>query len=546
VLSTVTNASCGNGFNAARAWQAVDACGNAATCTQTVAVVDHGAPAIVTQPQSETVPVGQTATFTIGASGCPPPSYQWYFNGTSIVAGATAAALVLNNVTANQAGNYQVVVSNPYGTVTSAPAQLTIVSALTIVSGPTDQLVDSGGTASFSVTAQGAGPLSYQWYFNQTQALPGATSPTLTLNNVTLSQAGSYQVVVSNPYGGVTSAPARLTVVLPAQILSGPTDQVGTNGGNVAFTVSAQGTPPLTYQWYFNGTNSLAQGTGATLTLNNITPSQAGNYEVVVSNPYGSATSSAARLTIAVPAAIVTGPASQIATNGDNVTFTVVAQGTPPLSYQWYFNLVQPLAGATSSALTLNPVAASQAGVYTVVVSNPYGSVTSAPAQLTVQVRAAIISGPTSQVVESGATVVFAVTAQGTAPLTYQWFFNSTNRLSGATNTSLTLTGVTTQNSGNYSVAVSNAFGSGLSQPASLRVLVPAELIALTLSQNVAALTFSTVPNLLYSVYYNDDLGTTNWTALPKATLLQGTGAPLTVQDARANVSYRFYEILVQ
>jgi subtilisin-like proprotein convertase family protein len=546
VLSTVTNATCGSGFTAAQGWQALDACGNSTTCTQTVTVVDQSAPSITSQPLDQAIPAGQTATFSVGISSCPTVTYQWYFNGTSPVSGGTAATLVLNNVTDNQAGDYEVVVSNPHGSVTSASAHLSVVQPLSITSNPTSQTVNYGDTASFTVTAQGGGTLTYQWYFNHNTLLTGATSPTLILNNVTLAQAGTYEVVVRNPFSSVTSTPVQLTVVLAAQIVNGPTDQTATNGDTVSFTVTAQGTPPLAYQWYFNGTNSLAQGTAATLQLTGVTTASEGTYQVVVSNPYATVTSAPARLTVVAPATILTGPSSLEVTNGDTASFSVIAAGAPPLNYQWYFNQNQALTGATGSTLTLTAVTPSQAGNYTVVVGNSFASVTSAPALLTVDVPASILVGPISQVVTSGTTVIFTATAQGTSPLAYQWWFNSTNQLVGATSASLTLAAVTNGNSGNYSVSVSNRFGSALSDSANLRVIVPSELISLTRNQNVVSLTFSTVPNLLYSVLFNDDLNTTNWTALPKATFLPGTGAPITVQDPRANGAYRFYSIVVQ
>src|SRR5262249_45226356 len=104
-----------------------------------------------------------------------------------------------------------------------------------------------------------------------------------------------------------------------------------------------------------------------------------------------------------------------------------------------------------------------------VTVSNPYGTASSAPAQLTVVVPATILVGPANLVAINGVTVLFNVVAQGTAPLAYQWLFNATNQLSGATNSSLTLTSVTIADAGNYSVLVTNGFGSALSSPASLR-----------------------------------------------------------------------------
>ena len=82
--------------------------------------------------------------------------------------------------------------------------------------------------------------------------------------------------MVTNLYGSVTSAPAQLLVVVPAAIVSGPTDQVATNGETVNWTVVAQGTEPLGYQWYFEGTNALVQGTNASLELVDVSPADSG------------------------------------------------------------------------------------------------------------------------------------------------------------------------------------------------------------------------------------------------------------------------------
>src|SRR5258708_40196536 len=101
------------------------------------------------------------------------------------------------------------------------------------------------------------------------------------LTNVTSSQAGPYEVIVTNLYGSTTSAPANLTIVVPASIVTGPTDQVATNGDTVIWTVVAEGTAPLSYRWYFNDA-ILSLATNNTLVLSNVTPAHAGTFEVVV------------------------------------------------------------------------------------------------------------------------------------------------------------------------------------------------------------------------------------------------------------------------
>ena len=170
-------------------------------------------PVILASPASLAVPVGATADFQVEAFGSTPLVYQWIFNGTTAIGGATSAGLSLTDVQSAQAGAYSVTVSNLYGAVTSAPAVLTVTGVPpAIVASPAGLAVTVGATAGFQVAATGSPPLVYQWVFNGTTTIAGATSSVLNLTNVQLTQAGAYSVTVSNPYGAVTSAPALLQV----------------------------------------------------------------------------------------------------------------------------------------------------------------------------------------------------------------------------------------------------------------------------------------------------------------------------------------------
>lgn len=180
-------------------------------------------------------------------------------------------------------------------------------------------------------------------------------------------------------------AVASSPTVVPPSITTQPVSQTVNAGATVTFVVVVSGTSPFTYQWQKNGT-AITGATGATLTLSSVTTSSAGSYTVVVKNSAGSVTSNPATLTVLTPATaptITTQPVSQTVTVGANVTFSVVATGTAPLSYQWRKD-GNPISGATSATLTLNSVSTSDAGTYTVVVSNTAGSATSNPATLTV------------------------------------------------------------------------------------------------------------------------------------------------------------------
>ncbi len=178
------------------------------------------------------------------------------------------------------------------------------VSGLTITTQPQGQAVAVGGNAAFTVAASGAPPLSYQWQFGGT-AIPGATNTSLTLTDVQPANAGNYTVIVTNSAAVVTSAVAVLTVTGSPAIVTQPASQSVVAGANVSFSVTASGVAPLSYQWRFNGAN-LSGANGNSLTLAGVQPANAGSYAVVVTNSLGSATSSAAVLTVQPAAGTVT------------------------------------------------------------------------------------------------------------------------------------------------------------------------------------------------------------------------------------------------
>jgi plastocyanin len=251
---------------------------------------------------------------------------------------------------------------------------------------PVSQTASAGTDVTLMALATGTQPLTYQWQCNGTN-LPGGTGAVLTLANVQSVNEGSYSLVASNAQGTACSAAALLTVIAPPSITTQPTSLSVNAGSNVTFTVVATGTQPLGYQWMFNGASILG-ATGSSYTRFAAQESDAGSYAVMVTNSLGSTTSSNALLTVNEPPAITSHPQSASVTPGSDVTFTVAATGTAPLSYQWRFGAAD-IAGATGSAYTLNGVHATNAGTYSVLVFNVAGTATSSNAVLTVQAASA-------------------------------------------------------------------------------------------------------------------------------------------------------------
>ena len=161
---------------------------------------------------------------------------------------------------------------------------------------PSVQTAALGKTVVLQVAATGVRPLSYQWR-KDGQALAGETAQTLTLSNLMLSDAGSYDVVVSNHAGSTTSAAVAVAVLGPPSISVQPMSQQVSSGASVAFSVTAAGSPPLRYQWTLNGVK-LPGETAATLSLASAQASDAGVYEARVSNAAGAVRSARAALLV--------------------------------------------------------------------------------------------------------------------------------------------------------------------------------------------------------------------------------------------------------
>jgi plastocyanin len=278
------------------------------------------------------------------------------------------------------------------------------------------------------------------------------------------------------------NAPPNVSILSPANgaTFSPP--------ANITFQVSASDPDGSITQVQFllNGTPVGAAGAPPfNITVNDLGP---GNYVFsAVASDNAGATGSAS-ITVSVVGAqpvITAGPQSQTVNAGGDVVFAVQAIGSAPLSYQWLFGPT-PIAGANGPSLLLGNVSVGDSGVYTVQVSNGFGSA-SASATLTVtnspaETPPAITLQPQSQSVSAGSNVTFAVAAIGSLPLSWQWFLNEAP-LVNATNALLALTNVTAANAGNYFAIVSNPFGSATSVVAILNVAVPPDC-QYTLSKN--------------------------------------------------------------
>ncbi len=383
-------------------------------------------PSITTHPSNQTVLQGQPATFTVAATGSATLNYQWQRNQVNISGATSPSYTIGSTVAADNGAKFRCVVTNNFGTATSNEATLIVNVPPSVTTHPSDQTVLQGQPATFTVAASGSATLNYQWQRNQIN-ISGATSPSYTIASAVAADNGAkFRCVVTNSFGTATSNEATLTVNVPPNITTQPSDQAVTLGQPATFTVAATGSATLTYQWQRNQVNiSGATSPGYTIT-STIAADNGAKFRCVVTNNFGTATSNEATLTVNFPPNITMQPSDQAVTLGQPATFAVTASGNATLSYQWQRNQVN-ITGATSQSYTIaSTVAADNGAKFRCIVTNGFGTATSNEATLTVQ------PAPPVLFTEEGSDIAIALNAanlfRDPFPLTDQFSFNSDNR----------------------------------------------------------------------------------------------------------------------
>lgn len=443
------------------------------------------APVILTEPQNRTVPAGGSTTFAMVATGVPAPSYQWQLQAagttgfvnlanSTLYSGVTTATLTLSNVSSfSQGDEYRVFVTNGINpAATSSAASITIGEAPVITS-PNSASFRALQPGTFFLTATGTPAPSFlatglpDWLL--LNPATGALSGTPPEDAV-----GDRTITLFANNGGTVSQAFTLTVT-PANMAPGimtqPVAQAVNQGQPATFSVVASGTPPVSYQWRRNGVGIMG-ATGASFTVANAQPANAGAYSVSIMNAAGTVISNAAELVVNTLPVFSLQPRTQTVLAGTSVTFGVGATGATSFTYQWRKNGVA-IIGATTPSLTLTGTTAADAGVYDAIVTNAMGSSISSVAQLMVAtspVAPIITASPAPRAVLVGTGTTFSVSATGAPAPGYQWRKNGT-AITGAVGSSLTLPAVQSGDAASYDVVVTNSMGSVTSSVAGLRVI---------------------------------------------------------------------------
>jgi hypothetical protein len=476
--------------------------GSATSENATITVIADRAPQIIGHPASGSLLPGDSF-YGIYVEVLSNANYtvQWYRDGT-LIPGATSYYYSIYNAQPSIAGTYTAVATNSAGSVTSREGVVTVDAnnarpVITYVQG--SRSVQGGNNVYLGISTSSSGE-TVQW-FKDGLIIPNATGKEYSFNNFALGSIGSYTAQVTNAGGTFTSRPIVLELMdsgIAPLITRQPVAQSRRAGDSVEFGVTAEGESRLTYQWRRDGVN-IAGATSSYYYIYSVSASNAGAYTVVVTNRNGTATSSSAALTITpstnVAPVITQHPASQTASAGSGyISLSVSLLDSTGASYQWKKNGVA-VPNATSSSLYFYSVNASTAGRYSVVVTNAAGSATSYDAVVSV------ISSPTgptftlqpqSKTAYYGTNVSFTATAASSSAVTYQWRKNGT-AISGATNSTLTLSNVQNSDAGTYTVMATDLNGSTPSAAATLTIAGGVPPFIITSPSSVTAIAGTTV-----------------------------------------------------
>jgi hypothetical protein len=419
-------------------------------------------PSITTQPSSVLSGLNGSATFTVATLGLEPFSYQWYYNSNTPIGGATTNPLILNNLQLTNAGSYSVVVSNALGSVTSSVATLTVFSDV---------------NPSFTLNPALASGNTQQIAPGNSTAIPGWIVDTTPPDGVNAGGLGAFvpnngspQLELTDGVGETTGGGIHQTIAtVPGTIYTVSLDLATTpNGSGVA--------PPGNFA--FGSVNTpLAQATAST-TFTLITFTVMATSSSTLVDITGCPNSSVQQLIInnveiyptpgntGVPASIASQPSPAISTNAlaGSVTLSATGGGTFPLSYQWQFDGTN-IAGATAGSLTLTNIQTTNAGRYSIIITNQFGSATSAVAYVIVPVGPPVILNNPNLTSYAGGVLTLTPIISGLPPFSYeQWYYQSNtlsaeSALAGDTNATVTISPTTTNSAGLYSLAVSNTSG---------------------------------------------------------------------------------------
>ena len=403
---------------------------------------------ITSQPTfANSVLFGGSVTLSVVAEGPGTLSYQWRKDGVALSGGSSSVLALTTAANNNTPGTYDVFISNDANFVYSTPLSIAVDPYIESVSIPDSVNPGDGVRMEIVATSMTDTAPTYQWYRNtvasgtgtalvdSADVLSGGTSSVLVLKSAQLSDDAWYRVAVSvkNP-GDASNKVSNLSewkkmkVVTTVVITQQPQGFTKLQGDTAQLTVAASGGGMLKYRWLLDGGTAFYGTTvsgesSATLTLGSLALTQAGNYQVEVSNPAGSVLSLAAAVQVTPKFAVTVQKPARVSL-GAGASLVATVQGGTLLSYQWYKGSgasLRELKGETGAQLRLNPVLAGDVGTYTVLVTDGLKRTAQGSGALEFSRVPELTVPLVSQTVALGGTVSFAVGVKYDKALKYEW-----------------------------------------------------------------------------------------------------------------------------
>jgi len=486
-------------------------------------VPEYTIPHIDVQPaQSPAGPLysGQAFSLTVIAAG-PSLNYQWRKDGTNLI-GQTTPAYAASNLTTNDSGSYVVVISNSFGSVTSAPVVIAVNGQSppqNAMAAPASASRGVGGAVTLTVTANGSTPFTYQWLKGSTP-LTGRTNSTLVLTGLAPGDAGSYTCAVTNFLGGMVSSAGTLSV----NTVAGTTMGINFTDAGETVTATAFGVPVANWTDVVNANGSQAIGA---LTVNwssqntwhtsASTPGEGDVYHGYLDDGGSAASVKISGLNSVFGACVVrTLGATDYGIGLQNV---VITNGPQSLTYTVSAGSATELMDISSISAPLYDDAIKLQGH-----SGESGGVRGGLAGVIITDKPVIDrqpQGPAGTIYVGGSFSLTGADAFGVPGLGYQWRKNGGN-IPGATYVNYTNSAPTTGDSGNYVLVVTNAFGSTTSSVVAVTVSSSAPI---NVAVNPASAAYSVGGTVVFTVTADGNLPMTfQW--YKGASPLSGKTAP--------------------
>jgi hypothetical protein len=418
---------------------------------------------IETQPQDAIVMERTPLELSVATVGSGELSFNWYLNDTPIE-GATSAVYTVANATFADIGQYHVVVSNGASSAQSEKANILVTPFIeppSIVIQPQSKRANPGEPSSMVVLAKGASPISYQWKLNG-EEIAGAVGSFYLINAVGEENIGTYTVVISNEAASIESNPADLSLIVPLSITSQSADLTVTPGDSFQLSVTLSMDDIQESYWAKDG-ERIPDASALSYVVTSANLQDAGSYTFHVSDGTGWLQSTPITLTVNQPPVFTTTPENRTVVDGQRAMLQWIAEGAAPLTYELL------LAGSVvdsnnNGSFWITPSGEEDTTLYTVTVSNAFGSITSQPVSVSLeQSNPQILYQPRDIRLVLGERLNIGLKASG-GSLKYQWYKGAAP-VGGASAANYVVEQTQAVDAGDYFVVISNDKGVQASLP---------------------------------------------------------------------------------